>query len=299
MRDAPRGGGSDLFVYAPLLPDAQEVSRILESGKNVVTPVGWFWPYSLGTEVVDQLQAACAAGEASLHGTGINPGGMSDRFPLMLSGLARDIRGVRIDEYSDIRNYDAPDVIREVMLMGKPPDVVAESPMLELLGGGFRQSIDMLAAALGVEIDGYATRHDLALATAPIEGRFGRIEPDTVAGQRFTWSGVRANDPVITTRVTWVMGFENIDAGWTFDREGWEIAFDADPPVRCRIETAWPDLGAMPQDQAYRRDHGIIATANHLVNAIPAVCDAPVGLRTYLDLALVTGRWSQAAIKTP
>ncbi len=35
---------------------------------------------------------------------------------------------------------------------------------------------------------------------------------------------------------------------------------------------------------------GLIAPAMHCVNAIPYVCDAPPGIKTYLDLPLLAGR---------
>jgi len=35
---------ADAVVYAPLLPNADEVAALLRSGKNVVSPVGWFYP---------------------------------------------------------------------------------------------------------------------------------------------------------------------------------------------------------------------------------------------------------------
>jgi hypothetical protein len=38
------------------------------------------------------------------------------------------------------------------------------------------------------------------------------------------------------------------------------------------------------------RNPGIVATARHCVNAVPAVCEAAPGLMTYLDLPLVAGR---------
>jgi hypothetical protein len=38
------------------------------------------------------------------------------------------------------------------------------------------------------------------------------------------------------------------------------------------------------------RNPAIVATAMHCVNAIPYVCRAEPGLRTYLDLPLVAGR---------
>src|ERR1044071_9053841 len=72
---------ADGVVYAPLLADADVVAQILRSGKSVSTPVGWVYPDRSKTA---DLEAACAAGNATLHGTGIHPGGITERFPLML-----------------------------------------------------------------------------------------------------------------------------------------------------------------------------------------------------------------------
>jgi hypothetical protein len=58
----------DCVLYAPLLPNRQEVVHLLESGINVVTPLNWFYP---GKRDVDDLRAACEAGGVTLHGTGI------------------------------------------------------------------------------------------------------------------------------------------------------------------------------------------------------------------------------------
>ena len=35
---------ADAVVYTPLLPNPDEVAALLRSGKNVVSPVGWFYP---------------------------------------------------------------------------------------------------------------------------------------------------------------------------------------------------------------------------------------------------------------
>ena len=35
---------ADCVLYSPLMPNPEEVAAILRSGKNVVTPLGWFWP---------------------------------------------------------------------------------------------------------------------------------------------------------------------------------------------------------------------------------------------------------------
>jgi hypothetical protein len=35
---------ADAVIYAPLMPNVAEVTALLRSGKNVVTPLGWFYP---------------------------------------------------------------------------------------------------------------------------------------------------------------------------------------------------------------------------------------------------------------
>src|SRR6185503_19634948 len=103
------------------------VVRMLRSGKNVVTPLGWFFPW--GSVDVADVETACREGGVTLHGTGIHPGGITERFPLMLSALSRAITHVRAEEFSDLRTYSAVDVIRDIMLFGKTPEEAAQSPM--------------------------------------------------------------------------------------------------------------------------------------------------------------------------
>ncbi|HEU4363224.1 MAG TPA: dihydrodipicolinate reductase, partial [Mycobacterium sp.] len=39
-----------------------------------------------------------------------------------------------------------------------------------------------------------------------------------------------------------------------------------------------------------RSNPGIVATAAHCVNAVPATCAAPAGIRSFFELPLITGR---------
>ncbi|GIU89149.1 MAG: dihydrodipicolinate reductase [Acidimicrobiia bacterium] len=274
---------ADAVVYAPVLASTSDVIRLLESGKNVVTPVGWIHPgESAGVAAV---QAACLRGGVTLHGTGINPGGITERFPLMCSALCRDVRHVRAEEFSDIRNYPTDYVVREVMLFGKPPDVAARSPMLEVLGHGFMQSIDMVASELGFALDPEKrSLHEMAVATQPIDSPVGTIEAGTVAAQRFTWQGTVRGEPVITVRVNWLMGEAHLEPAWRLGEQRFEVELDADPPVSVTFH------GLHPPVVGERPEIGLTAPAMHCVNAIPYVVRAEPGIRTYLDLPLLAGR---------
>ena len=57
---------ADCVIYSPLMSDPGVVGRILESGKNVVSPLGWFFPPKDEREHVDAI--AKKAG-VTIHGT--------------------------------------------------------------------------------------------------------------------------------------------------------------------------------------------------------------------------------------
>lgn len=286
---------ADCVIYAPLLARPAEVARILAAGKNVVTPLGWFFPWR--SQDVSAVEEACRKGGATLHGTGIHPGGITERFPLMVSALSRAVSHVRAEEFSDIRTYGAVAVVRDVMLFGKTPEEASASPMLRILGGGFLQSIDMLAEALELDLDAEKrATHEMAVATAPIESPIGAIPKGRVAAQRFTWEGTVRGEPVVTVRVNWLMGEAHLDPPWRFGAEGerFEVEVRGDPSVRLTFRGLHPDS----VEEGLRRNPGIVATAMHCVNAVPAVCRAEPGIRTYLDLPLVSGKAAPQLLRT-
>lgn len=284
--DALLALGADCIVYAPLMPDEELVCRMLASGANVVTPIGWIYPPAKKSVA---LQAACQAGGSSLHGTGIHPGGITERFPLMVSALTARITHVRSEEFSDIRTYGAPDVLSDIMLFGKTPEEAKASPMIGFLGGGFRQSIQMIADELGFALDDrIQATNEVAVATAPIDTPMGVIEPGLVAAQRFTWTATVKGEPVITARVNWLMGEENLDPAWEFGPAGerFEVAVTGDPDVLVTFKGYQPET----VEEGLIRNPGITSTAHHCVSAIPYVCAAGPGIKTYLDLPLIAGR---------
>ncbi|KAA0018531.1 NAD(P)H-dependent amine dehydrogenase family protein [Antrihabitans cavernicola] len=276
---------ADAVIYSPLLPNPVEVERILRSGKNVVTPVGWFYPSDRDAGVAQ----ACADGGVTLHGTGINPGGTTDIHPLVFSAMSSALTFVRTEEFSDMRTYNAPDVLRWVMAFGGTPEDAKNGPMLKLLSGGFKQSLRLCLDVLGFAGDAeIRTTHDVAVATAPIDTPMGEIAPGAVAAQRFQWDAVVGEQTVITLAVNWLMGEHHLDPPWEFGPEGerYEIELRGDPDTFITIRGWQPETVAA----GLIRNPGITATANHCVNSIPAVCAAAPGIATYVDLPLIAGR---------
>ena len=173
------------------------------------------------------------------------------------------------------------------MMFGTPPEAAQTSPMPTILGLGFCESIDMIAAELGWSLDtDKRTTHEMAVATQDFDTPVGAIEAGMVAAKRFTWEGLVDGQPVITVRVNWLMGEEHLEPAWTFGADGqrFEAELTAEPPVSVVVHGLHPPVvGKNPEI-------GLTAPAMHCVNAVPYVCAAEPGIKTYLDLPLIAGR---------
>lgn len=275
---------ADAVVYTPLLPNPDEVTALLRSGKNVVSPVGWFYP---SEKEAAPLRAAALDGNVTLHGTGIAPGGISEKFPLLLSAMSTGVTFVRAEEFSDLRTYEAPDVLRHVMGFGDTPEKALSGPMQKLLDGGFIQSVRMIVDEMGFAAQPLVrSSQEIAVASAPIASPLGTIEPGQVAARRFHWEALVGDDVVVRVTVNWLMGEQNLDPPWDFGPEGqrYEMEVRGNPDFTAVIKGFQSEFG----DEG--PESGIVATAAHCVNSVPAVCAAPPGISTYLDLPFLSGK---------
>ncbi len=146
----------------------------------------------------------------------------------------------------------------------------------------FYESMDMIAAGLGFELDGYEHHHEFATATRDIPVHAGLIKQGHVAGQHFEYIGLVGGRPVIEFQTYWKMSTE-LDKSWPYDAPlEYTVEVSGDPSVRCTLSPIASDT----------TEPGLVWTAMNCVNALVPVCEAAPGIRTSLDLPLVraTGR---------
>jgi hypothetical protein len=62
---------ADCVFYSPFIVDPERGRRHPRLGKNVVTPLGWFYP---PPEERARIDAIAKDAGVTLHGTGIHPG---------------------------------------------------------------------------------------------------------------------------------------------------------------------------------------------------------------------------------
>jgi hypothetical protein len=291
-REAVVRSEADCVCYAPLVPDLDDVCRLLASGKNVVATPFLFFPRAMDGALLVRLERACARGSASVHGTGINPGFMGDLLPLVLSGLCRRIERVHIQDVGNWSLYDSREMVFENARFGSSPEeaVLEGNAYLQFMGRLFEESIRMVAAGLGAELAGIETTQELAVAEEGFEIPTGRIPAGSVSGQRYRWVGRAAGGGLeIEMETLWTVG-EDYPEGWPRPGHGWTVTIEGDPSLRTQLITA---ASFDPRKRAPLSAHvasAWVATAMHAVNAIAPLCESEPGIRTFLDLPLVTGR---------
>jgi len=270
------------------LPEAlEDYRRILAAGVNVVGsgPVFLQYPWQvLPDELIGPIEDAAQAGKASLFVNGIDPGFANDLLPLALAGTCQSIEEIRCMEIVDYATYDSATVMFDVMGFGKPLD---EIPMLlqpGVLSLAWGSVIRQLAAGLGISLDEVTESYVREPAPEDFDIASGHIPKGSAAGLRFEVRGMLDGKPaVVLEHVTRLR--EDLCPDWPQP---------AQPGGSYRVEITGEPSYAMDICLSSRKgDHNhadLVATAARIVNAIPAVVAAPPGIRTTLDLPLITGK---------
>ncbi len=260
-----------------------DISAILRSGKNVVSSsvVAAIWPMHLDPPMRTPWEEACIEGGVSCFTSGIDPGWANDALPLLLAGTCEDVEQLRVMEIVNYKHYEQPTVLFETMGFSKPLDATPLLLLPGVLSFAWGGVVKVLAAGLGIEIDELVEIHERRPAPETIDLGFGIVEKGTTAALRFEVQGVVNGEPrIIVEHVTRLDDALCPDWPQPVGAGGYRVVVTGTPSYQCDVQmTARPGQG----------DPGVIGTAGRIVNAIPAVCAAPPGLLSVLDLPLVTG----------
>jgi hypothetical protein len=201
---------------------------------------------------------------------------------LLLATLSRRIHSVRTQEIFSYADYPVPFTLFEVFGFGKPPEhrCIMELPGVQASSWG--PPVRMVADHLGARLDAVRERYEKRITERRIEIAAGVVEAGTVGAVRFETVGVvDGRDAIVIEHVNRMA--DDVAPDWpTASRDGtYRIAFEGEPDLVCELQ-----LGA-PHDFS---QHGMIATAMRVVNAIPYVCAVAPGLVTSADLPLTLPR---------
>lgn len=280
----------DCVVYTAmtdnrLMEALEDLRAILAAGVNVVAsaPVFLQYPWDvLPANLLEPLEKAAAEGNSSIFVNGIDPGFANDLLPLALTGTCQRVDQVRCMEIVDYATYDNPAVMFDIMGFGKSMD---ETPMLlqpGVLSLAWGSVVRQIAKGLGLELDAVTEVHERLPAPEGITISSGKIDEGTTAAMRFEVRGmVGDRAAVVLEHVTRVR--EDLAPDWPQPaQEGGSYRLEITGEPNYTMDLC---LSSAVGDHNHA---GLVATAMRVVNAIPAVVAAPSGIRTTLDLPLIT-----------
>ena len=255
------------------------VCRLLASGKNVISPAGPFLPNKWFPEVAERIEAACREGGTSFHGCGVHPGYSGDILPITLIRLCDRIDTIEVTEIID--KVRSPMIYTEMMGFGTDPETLLANPRRSPeTYKAFYSSMDMIAQALGKEIEEVTVRFEVSKALKDITHEFGEVKAGTVGGQHYEWTAWCEGKPLVVYHFYWQLGTD-LDPLWEVGEDCYRVRILGDPGLEVRL------MGAEAED-GRRPFLGLPWTGLAGATAVQAVVDAQPGVVSHLDLGIVT-----------
>lgn len=281
----------DCVVYCALaetrfVEALDDVRSCLAAGANVVatSPVPLMYPWGLLPEsMIEPYEAMCQAHGVSLFVTGVDPGWATDLLPFAVASTCQHVEQVRCSEIADYASYDGAPVMFDVMGFGRPLGDLTMLFKPGMLAAAWGVSVRLLAAGFGVELDEITEWFEHEPASEAFDVAAGHIPKGGVAAVRFQVTGMAGGKAAIvidhTTRLR-----PDLRPDWPMpaqDGGSYRLEIVGEPSY---VVDVCPTSGWGDHNYA-----AIASGAGRMVNAIPSVVAAAPGIRTTLDLPLVTG----------
>ena len=257
--------------------DQDVICKFLASGKNVITTVGYIYPKAYGEEVVARFEDACARGKSSLHGTGYNPGFVSDVIPATLLSMSSRVDRVFVQDITEFSTHPSWSFVHDYLGMGMTPEQFeARTKYNAYANALFAESVHLLADCLGAKVDEIKPSLEFCVASEDVAIKSGVVPKGTVSAHCGRWQAVVGGKTVIDI---WLIYRSRADQGlqWGGSAKPFLFQIDGRPKFKVELDHDWVSSG-------------LWGTAGHAVNAIPHVVAAAPGIRTFLDLPMIRAR---------
>ncbi len=260
--------------------NTEDILRLLESGKNVISTTSYAHLPTYSLDTLNKFETACNAGNSSFFAAGENPGFMMQRLAATLTTLSKRVDHIILEEYYQTAWHPSRAMMHDFMGMGKPAkEVSLEAPLFKAVNRAYEQELNATADVLGIRLEKIVPSVEVATLDYDLDIAMGRVEKNTVAGQRWSWSGYWHGKPYLTIRETWIV---------TRDIPQWKLEkltnWVHDDYIRIMIEglpSYTFDLAlTLDTDLPYMKGispaHLMIAMTG--VRAIADVCKSPPGV---------------------
>jgi 4-hydroxy-tetrahydrodipicolinate reductase len=241
-----------------------QVGKCIDAGANVISTCEELaYPYRKEPQISADIDKRARNKGVAVLATGVNPGFVMDAWPLFMTGVCQQVEKIKVIRVQDASPRRGPfqKKIGAGLTLAEFNELVAAGTLKHV---GLPESIAMIASGLGWELDEIAETVEPVIARSRVETDFVVVEPGLAAGVRQVGRGIRARDELITLEFeAYVGASESRDAVYITGTPNLEVVIKGGTP-------------------------GDMATAAITVNCAHRVMDAPPGLLTMKDLAIVS-----------
>ncbi|CAA7600194.1 4-hydroxy-tetrahydrodipicolinate reductase [Acididesulfobacillus acetoxydans] len=169
---------------------APQIKEALRQGLNVISIAEEMaYPYAREEGLAREIDQEAGSRGVSVLGTGINPGFVLDTLVLALTGPCLEVKKIKATRINDLSPF-GPTVMR-TQGVGTTVDEFAAGLASGAIVGhvGFRESIHLIAKALGWRLERIEEQRSPIVAKVRRETPYVKVEPGQVAGCRHTAVG--------------------------------------------------------------------------------------------------------------
>jgi 4-hydroxy-tetrahydrodipicolinate reductase len=182
-----------------LVDAADEIATLAAGGVHVISIAEEMaFPRATSPELAVHLHQQAIDNGVCILGTGINPGFVLDLLVIALSGVCCHVDRIRATRVNDLSPY-GPSVLRS-QGVGLTPEAFRRGVEDESVVGhvGFSESLHMIGAALGWEIERIEQTREPIVSSVVRETAFVRVAPGLVAGCHHTAVAFVGGRPAIS-----------------------------------------------------------------------------------------------------
>ena len=275
---------ADIVLHAPRPADRavidQDVVKLLESGKNVISATSYQYPFRHGRDHVEMLHNACRRGGSRLLGTGVHPGFMGEILALTLSGLCTEIETLTIREFVNLAHQQNAQGLTMFGFNGDPMEQAKQdNPLYHMLERYWGDTLAFLARIMFDEEARIERHTSFVAATEDVSIPAMTIAKGRTAAIRHVLTASIGGQPLLTVDEYLYHTPKNRPYPYIDAADFYEVEIEGRPSslkMRMALRASLArDLDFWPGDPTPQAWY---ATATPMVQAIPTVLCADPGL---------------------
>lgn len=239
---------------------SSQVEAAASEGLHIVTTCEeMIYPWNQHPKEAKKIDKICRDHGVACVGTGINPGFLMDYLPSVFASVCQHIESITVERVQDASPRRIP-FQKKIGAGLSHEEFEAEKKSGRLRHVGLPESVDLIAAAMGWELDENHESLEPVLAKERITSGYKPIEKGMPAGVEQIGSGIADGSEVIRLQFRAAVGEQK-----SFDR----ITIKGLPNIKTEVD------GGV---------NGDIATCAITVNTVKSIVKCSPGLKTMLDI---------------